>query len=287
MTGDRFFQMNFQTCLNPTWCPGCGNFGILGSLKAALLELKLEPHQVVLTYDVGCSSNLADFFKSYGFHSLHGRALPVGAGIKLANHTLPVINIIGDGGCYGEGVDHFIGLSKGNHQMVVLTHNNYLYSLTTGQKSPTTKQGTITPSTPYGSIDQPLNPLALALINQATFVARGFAGDIPHLTNLLVQAIKHQGFALLDVLQPCITYNKLYTYQWYRDQLDYLDDQHDPSNFDQALKKSLVTDRLPIGLFYQVEKKPYHQHFDLLNTKPLVDFKIDDIDISSLVNLFT
>jgi 2-oxoglutarate/2-oxoacid ferredoxin oxidoreductase subunit beta len=279
--------MNFQTCINPTWCPGCGNFGILGSLKAALTELNLKPHQVVLTYDVGCSSNMADFFQTYGFHSLHGRALPVGAGIKLANHTLPVINIIGDGGCYGEGVDHFIGLSKGNHDMVTLTHNNYLYSLTTGQKSPTTKKGIKTPSTPNGSIDQELNPLALALINQATFVARGFAGDIPHLTKLLIQAIKHQGFALLDVLQPCITYNKKYTYQWYRDQLDYLGDLHDPSNFDQALKKALVTDRLPIGLFYQADKKPFHQHYHLLSNKPLVDYSFDNIDISTLLNSFS
>jgi 2-oxoglutarate/2-oxoacid ferredoxin oxidoreductase subunit beta len=279
--------MTFQTCINPTWCPGCGDFGILGSLKAALTKLKLKPHQVALSYDVGCSSNMADFFKSYGFHSLHGRALPVGAGIKLANHQLPVINIIGDGGCYGEGVDHFIGLSKGNHDMVTLTHNNYLYSLTTGQKSPTTKQGTLTPSTPDGSIDRELNPLALALINQATFVARGFAGDIPHLTSLLVQAIKHQGFALLDVLQPCITYNKDYTYKWYRDRIDYLDEKHDSTDFNQALKQTLVSDRLPIGLFYKEDRKTFHQHYDLLNTKPLVEHASETIDISSLLNQFT
>ncbi len=276
--------MNYQTCINPTWCPGCGNFGILGAIKAALKELNLKPHQVVFTYDVGCSGNMADFVYAYGFHALHGRALPVGAGIKLANHQLPVINIIGDGGCYGEGIDHFIGLSKGNHDIISLTHNNYLYSLTTGQKSPTTKKGTPTPSTPDGSIDQDLNPLALALINHATFVARGFSGDIPHLTKLLVKAIRHKGFALLDVLQPCITYNKDYTYQWYRDRIDYLDEKHDRTNLNDALKQSLISDRLPIGVFYQVEKKPFHEHYQLLNSKPLVDQSIDKIDISGLVN---
>lgn len=279
--------MNFQTCINPTWCPGCGNFGILAALKAALKELDLKPHQVVFTYDVGCSSNMADFVKSYGFHSLHGRALPVSAGIKLANHNLPVINIIGDGGCYGEGVDHFIGLTKGNHDVVSLTHNNYLYSLTTGQKSPTSKKGTVTPSTPDGVIDEDLNPLALALINHATFVARGYSNNIPHLTKLLVAAIKHKGFALLDVLQPCVTYNKEYTPQWYLKHIEYLDDKHDKTNFKSALDKSLVTDRLPLGIFYQVNKKSFHEHYKLLNSKPLVDQPIDKINIADLVNSLT
>ena len=279
--------MNFQTCINPTWCPGCGNFGILGAIKAALIALKLEPHQLIFTYDVGCSGNMADFVQAYGFHALHGRALPVGAGIKLANHKLPVINIIGDGGCYGEGVDHFIGLSKGNHDMVALTHNNYLYSLTTGQKSPTSKKGTVTPSTPDGSIDEDLNPLALGLLNHATFVARGYSNNIPHLTKLLVEAINHKGFALLDVLQPCITYNKDYPPSWYLKHIDYLDDQHDKTNFKAALDLSLKKDRLPVGIFYQVKRKPFHEHFELLNKGTLVDQPIDELDISSLVNAKT
>jgi len=279
--------MSYQTCLNPTWCPGCGNFGILGALKAALTELELEPHQVVLTYDVGCSGNMADFVNAYGFHALHGRALPIGAGIKLANHNLPIINIIGDCGCYGEGIDHFIGLSKGNHDIVSLTHNNYLYSLTTGQKSPTSKKGTVTPSTPDGVIDEDLNPLALALINHATFVARGYSKNIPQLTKLLVEAINHQGFALLDVLQPCITYNKDYPPSWYIEHIDYIDDSHDKTNFKTALDLSLKTDRLPVGILYQVNKKPFHKHYQLLNTNPLVDQPIDNIDISSLINDLT
>ncbi len=279
--------MTYQTCINPTWCPGCGNFGILAAIKATLKELKLEPHQVAFTYDVGCSGNMADFVNAYGFHSLHGRALPVGAGIKLANHNLPVINIIGDGGCFGEGVDHFIGLSKGNHDMVVLTHDNFLYSLTTGQKSPTSKKGTVTPSTPDGSIDEDLNPLALALINKATFVARGYSNNLPHLTKLLKAAINHKGFALLDVLQPCTTYNKDYPPLWYLKHIDYLDDEHDKTNFKAALDLSLKKDRLPVGIFYQVEKKPFHQHFQLLNNKPLVDHSIEKIDISKLVNQLT
>ena len=187
------------TSINPTWCPGCGNFGILGSIKASLDQLKIEPHQLSVVYDIGCSGNMADFVYAYGFHSLHGRALPMAAGIKLANHDLEVLTIIGDGGCFGEGVGHLVAIAKGNHDITVLTHDNFLYSLTTGQKSPTTPKGVKTPSTPQGSLEEAVNPIGLALINQATFVARGFAGDIPHLTTLLTAAINHKGFALLDV----------------------------------------------------------------------------------------
>jgi len=276
------------TNLNPTWCPGCGNFGILGSIKAALDQLKIEPHQCVFVYDVGCSGNMADFVYAYGFHALHGRALPAAAGIKIANHNLPVINIIGDGGCFGEGVDHFIGLSKGNHDMVILSHDNYLYSLTTGQKSPTTPKGTKTPSTPDGTIDEAFNPLGIALLNHATFVARGFAGDIPHLTKLLSSAINHTGFALLDVLQPCPTYNKTKTYSWYRDHIYYLDQQnYQPNNKQLALEKTQETDKLPIGIFYQEQKPAYHQQLIAIKEKPLAHQDLSHIDISKSLSQLT
>lgn len=248
------------THIAPTWCPGCGNFGILGSVKQALDSLNLSPHQVVFVYDVGCSGNMADFIYAYGFHGLHGRALPIASGIKLAQPNLPVIAIIGDGGCFGEGLSHFISLARGNHDIVVLSHDNYLYSLTTGQMSPTTKKGTITPSTPDGSIDESFNPLANALINHATFVARGFSANIPHLADLIVQAVKHPGFSFIDILQPCVTYNHSLPYDWYREHIyDLKSVKHNPADFASALSKALETERLPIGVFYQTVKPTFHQ----------------------------
>ncbi len=275
------------TKISPTWCPGCGNFAILGAIKAALDQLGIKPHQAAFVYDVGCSGNMADFVFAYGFHSLHGRGLPPAAGIKLANHNLKVFVIIGDGGAYGEGAGHFLQLCRGNHDVTVLAHDNFLYSLTTGQKSPTTPKGQITPSTPNGVIDEPFNPLATALTNSASFVARGFAGDIPHLTNLIVAAAKHKGFSLIDVLQPCPTYNKSRPYSWYREHVEYLDKLgHDPSNLEAAWKASLRTDKLPLGIFYQVSRTPWHENFALLKTETLADSAIDNLDLTQALDEF-
>lgn len=266
------------TKINPTWCPGCGNFGILGALKLALDQLNILPHQLACVYDIGCSGNMADFTYAYGFHSLHGRALPVAAGIKLANPKIPVIAIIGDGGCFGEGLGHFISLARGNHDIVVLSHNNYRYSLTTGQMSPTTKKGTVTPSTPAGSVEEAFNPLANAIINHATFVARGFSGNIPHLSALIVAAIKHRGFSFIDILQPCVTYNKNMPYDWFRSRIYQLDQTgHDPTNKTLALQKALEIDRLPIGIFYQANKPTYHEQ-----VLPPISTTLAEADISSL-----
>lgn len=275
------------TKISPTWCPGCGNFAILGAIKNALDQLGIKPHQAAFVYDVGCSGNMADFVFAYGFHSLHGRGLPPAAGIKLANHNLKVFVIIGDGGAYGEGAGHFLQLCRSNHDVTVLAHDNFLYSLTTGQKSPTTPKGQVTPSTPTGVLDEPFNPLATALTNSAGFVARGFAGDIPHLTNLLVAAVKHRGFSLIDVLQPCPTYNKSRPYSWYREHVEYLDKLgHDPTNLEAAWKASLKTDKLPIGIFYQVPRTPWHENFSLLKDKTLANSPIDNLDLTQALDEF-
>lgn len=275
------------TKISPTWCPGCGNFAILGAIKAALDQLGLKPHQAAFVYDVGCSGNMADFVFAYGFHSLHGRGLPPAAGIKLANHHLKVFVIIGDGGAYGEGAGHFLQLARSNHDVTVLAHDNFLYSLTTGQKSPTTPKGQQTPSTPSGTIDEPFNPLATALTNSASFVARGFAGDIPHLTNLLVAAVKHRGFSLIDVLQPCPTYNKSRPYSWYREHVEYLDKLgHDPTNLEAAWKASLKTDKLPLGIFFQKARLPWHENFSLLKDKTLANSPIDNLDLTQALDEF-
>ena len=272
------------TKINPTWCPGCGNFGILGSINQALDQLNISPHQQAFVYDVGCSSNMADFAYGYGFHSLHGRALPIAAGIKLANPKIPVFAIIGDGGCFGEGLGHFISLARGNHDIVVLSHDNFRYSLTTGQMSPTTKKGTVTPSTPNGSIEEAFNPIANAIINHATFVARGFSGNIPHLTALIAAAIKHRGFSFIDILQPCVTYNKNMPYDWFRSQIYQLEQtEHDPANKTAALQKALEIDRLPIGIFYQTFQPTYHEQVLPSSSTTLAEADISSVDLTSLL----
>lgn len=280
--------INLSSPIQPTWCPGCGNFAIFGALKLALNNLKLEPQQLAFTYDVGCAGNMADFLLANGFHGLHGRALPLAAGIKLGNHQLKVFSVIGDGGCFGEGVGHFLNLCRGNHDLVVLAHNNFLYSLTTGQKSPTTPKGTITPSSLQGVIEEPFNPLASALINQATFVAQGFAANIPHLTKLIEQATAHVGFSFINILQPCPTFNKFQPISWYQEHVyDLAKENYQPSNLTAALQKSLETDRLPIGILYQSQRPAFHQNFPAIAKKTLSELPIDKIDLSSALADFS
>lgn len=274
------------TTIAPTWCPGCGNFAILGAIKNALNELKVEPHRVVFTYDVGCSSNMADFVYGYGFHGLHGRSLPPAAGIKLANPDLKVFSIVGDGGGYGEGVGHFLSLARANHDITVIAHDNFLYSLTTGQKSPTTPKGQVTPSTPFGVFDEPFNPLLTALTNSASFVARGFAGDIPGLTKLLVAATSHVGFSFIDVLQPCPTFNKTRPYTWYREHIYDLEKSgHNKTDLSAAMKVAQENDKFGIGIFYQVPRPAFHQNYDVAK-QALSQQSLTGIDLSQLVGEF-
>lgn len=278
----------YDTKITPTFCPGCGNLGIMQALKQALAELNLPPHQVVIGYDVGCNANMADFMNTFGFHGLHGRSVPPIVGFKLANHELTAMALIGDGAFYGEGAEHFLSLMRGNHDITVLVHDNQRYSLTTGQYSPTTPKGTKTVSTPEGSIEEPLNPLAISLINHGTFIARGFAGDIPHLKDLIIKSVKHTGFSLVEIFQPCVVWNKPQSYQWYQERIYKLEDQPDYKSSDRwwALQKTQENDKLPIGVFYQEQKKAYHQQVSSLLEKPLVKQSIEEIDITELVNEF-
>jgi 2-oxoglutarate ferredoxin oxidoreductase subunit beta len=272
---------------NPTWCPGCGNYGIWGAIRIGLKGLNYPSEKIVLVYDVGCSGNMADFNKQYGFHALHGRALPSAVGIKLANHDLKVLVIIGDGGCYGEGGTHFLNLMRGNHDVTVLVHNNHRYSLTTGQMSPTTAKGKKTKSTPEGSIEEPMYPLAIALSNHATFIAREFAGEIPKLGARITEAMNHSGFSFIDILQPCPVFNPEQSYEWYRENMIKLEEEnHNPSNKELAWKQSLRQDRLPIGLFFKEEKSAYHEQVSVLKEMPLVKQAKTHVNISHLLRKF-
>ncbi|OGD92378.1 hypothetical protein A2697_00875 [Candidatus Curtissbacteria bacterium RIFCSPHIGHO2_01_FULL_41_44] len=271
----------------PTWCPGCGNFAIWAALKNGIATTGVPSEKFAIFYDVGCAGDMADFNTYYGFHTLHGRALPTAVGAKLANHDLKVIVVIGDGGCYGEGGTHFINLMRGNHDITVLVHNNHRYSLTTGQMSPTTEKGTKTKSTPEGSIEEAQNPIALAVSNHATFVAREFAPDIARLASRITQGIKHGGFALIDILQPCPIFNPVQSPNWYRERLVKLEDEgHSSENLEAAWKQSMRTDKLPIGLFFQESKPAYHEQVTELQDLPLVKHPIETVNLTNLLKEF-
>lgn len=267
---------DFNTQYQPTWCPGCGNWGIWQSLKSALVKAGLNPWEVVLVYGIGCSGNMNDFVKTYGFHALHGRGIPNACGIKIANHNLAVICILGDGDCYGEGGNHLIHAARGNHDVKVFVHDNRVYGLTTGQTSPTSPRGFSSKSTPEGTIEFPLNPLSLAISQGATFVAQGFAGDVPYLTNLMVKAIKHKGFSLLNILQPCITFNKDCTFQFYQEKVYKLEEKGwDVYDKQKALQKVFLQDgKIPLGVFYQEKRLAYHEQIRQIKKKPLTAQKI-------------
>jgi len=288
MTGDTMEAEDFNTKYKPTWCPGCGNYGIWQSLKQALVKLELKPWEVVIVYGIGCSGNMNDFVKSYGFHALHGRGIPNACGIKLANHQLTVICILGDGDCYGEGGNHLIHAARGNHDIKVFVHDNRVYGLTTGQTSPTSPHGYLSKSTPAGVIEVPLNPLSLSISQGASFVAQGFAGNLLHLTELMVRAIKHQGFSLLNILQPCVTFNKVCSFEFYQKRVYQLEKEGwSPRDRLEALKKAALTnEKIPIGVFYQEKRPTYHQQLIQIKEKPLVK-QSPEKDISSLFKNFT
>lgn len=277
-----------QSSIFPTWCPGCGDYGIWASLKSAIVQLQVPEEELVIVYGVGCSGNMADFNRVYGFHALHGRAIANAIGIKLANHRLKVIVIAGDGDTYGEGMNHFLSALRGNHDITIIVHDNQTYGLTTGQKSPTTNRGTKTKSTPFGVDEQPVNPLALALSSDATFVARGYAGRIPQLTQLMVQAVQHEGISVVDVFQPCVTFNKVNTHQFFQAKVYELQEAgHVVTDKESAWSKTFESEKLPIGIFYQnTQAIAYHKQLQQLQEVDLFAQWQDTRNISPLLQRF-
>ena len=275
----------------PNWCPGCGNYGIITAIRRALVEVELDPKDVVLIGGIGCSGKLPQWVVSYGFHALHGRTLPVASGIKLANRDLTVIAHAGDGDCYGIGIGHLIHTMRRNLDIVCIVHNNQIYGLTTGQTSPTSLKGFKSKSTPEGVIELPINPIALALSSDATFVARGYAGENRHLTELVVEAVKHRGFALLDTLQPCVTFNRVNTYDWFKERVYKLEETgHDFTDKNAAFDKAFEwaktnSEKIPIGIFYKEERPPYGDEIPHIVEKSLVKHDITNIDIEEVLNM--
>jgi len=276
-----------ETPKTNTWCPGCGNFSIHLSFKQALVQLGLEPEKVVAVAGIGCHGKITDYLKVNGLHVVHGRVLPAASAVKLANHDLTVVGFSGDGDCYNIGMGHFPHAIRRNHDITLIVHDNMIYGLTTGQASPTTRTGQRTRTTPRGVIEPNINPIALALSNNASFVARGFAGEPQHLTELMKQAISHRGFALIDVLQPCVTWDKTQTYAYYRERVYKLEESdHDVSDIHAAYDRSTEWgDRIPIGIFYRKERPPFREKYSFLTEGPLVENKLD-YDISKLLKEF-
>lgn len=253
----------FDSIAKNTWCPGCGNFNILAAAKQAMAELvqsgEVKPEQIVISSGVGCHGKISDYIKVNSFYCLHGRVIPPLQGIKVANQRLKVIGFAGDGDAYDEGVSHLIHTARRNLDATVIVHNNQVFALTTSQVTPTTPIGFKTKSTPKGSFETPLNPLYLMLASGATFVARGFTGNMQHLRSLILQALKHRGFAFIDVLQDCPSFNP--TLQKLKPKVyDLNKEGHNVEDFGAAWEKAKEwNDRIPIGLFYRVEKEIYEK----------------------------
>ncbi len=275
------------TGLTSTWCPGCGNFGILNAVKKALVELDIEPHRVLMVSGIGQAGKLPHYTRGNVFNSLHGRPLPVATGAKIANPELIVIAIGGDGDGYGEGGNHFIHTIRRNHDITYLVHNNQVYGLTKGQASPTSDPGFITKTTPDGA-STPINPIALAIAAGASFVGRGFAGDVEHLVSLIKLGIRHKGFALLDILQPCVSFNHKNTYSWYRERVYKLEEaNYDPDNKAAAFAKSQEWgEQIPIGVVYREELPTFEEQLPALSKGPLVMQKIEPKQAEGLLNEF-
>jgi len=279
---------DFGTDTTNTWCPGCGNFGILTTMKQAIVELGLKREEIVSVTGIGCHGKFTNYIKTNGIHVIHGRVLPVATGIKLANHELTVIGYAGDGDAFGIGIGHFPHAARRNVDIKYVIHNNLIYGLTTGQMSPTTKHGHLTKTSPRGVWETAINPIAEALGANATFVARGFAGDPRHLKELIKAALNHRGFALLDVLQPCIAWNRVNTYEFYRERVYKLEEEnHDISNFEKACEISNEWgERIPIGVFYQTSKPVYHEGFPILR-KGALSRQVKRENIKDLVKEFS
>ncbi|HPQ47998.1 MAG TPA: thiamine pyrophosphate-dependent enzyme [Clostridia bacterium] len=279
-------NFEFNREIDIAWCPGCGNFGIRKALQKALQELGIEPAMTVLTSGIGQAAKMPQYVDTNFFNGLHGRGLPLAVAIKSVNPELTVIAEGGDGDMYGEGGNHFIHNIRRNPDITHLVHNNMIYGLTKGQGSPTSMPGLKTTVQIDGVINEPFNPLSVALSLGATFVARGFSGDMEQLTELIKAAITHKGYALLDIFQPCVSFNKTNTFKWYKENTYYLDSDHDPADLSKAFDLALKKDKYPLGILYKKEgletfeeKTPVYRE----NKTPVIKRKRDISKVNNLL----
>jgi 2-oxoglutarate ferredoxin oxidoreductase subunit beta len=271
----------------PAWCPGCGNFGILKAFKDALVELRIEPHQLIIVSGIGQAGKFPHYLKCNTFNGLHGRTLPVATGFRLSNHGMLVIAVAGDGDCYGEGGNHLIHAMRRNINLKLFVHDNQIYALTKGQASPTSMAGTVTKNQPFGVFSDQLNPVALAVTLDCSFVARGFAGDTGHLKELMKEAILHKGFSLVDILQPCVTFNKINTYEWYKQRVYHVEPEYKPEDRMEAFRKALEWgDRIPIGVIYKNNRPILEDRIPMIKDTPLTKQAFDISKLESTLKEF-
>lgn len=270
------------------WCPGCGNYSILECLRTALEQLELEPSRVLVAAGIGQAAKTPQYISANAFCGLHGRSLPAAVAAKIANESLTVIVDTGDGDSYGEGGNHFIHTVRRNVDIAHFVHDNQVYGLTKGQASPTTMEGMVTPVQVAGSMNEPLNPVLLAIAAGAGFVARSFSGNREHLISMMKQAVRYPGYALVDILQPCVSFNKLNTFAWYQKRVYELPDSYDPADKGSAMLKAMeFGDTIPIGVLYREEKRTFHQKNPVLRGGgPLLDRETKPESVQNLIQEF-
>ncbi|CCH47492.1 thiamine pyrophosphate-dependent enzyme [Pseudodesulfovibrio piezophilus] len=263
-----------------SWCPGCGNFSILKSLKNALVQMDLAPHDVMVSSGIGQAAKAPHYMNCNMFNGLHGRSLPVAQGMKMANPEMPVICESGDGCSYGEGGNHFLAAIRRNLDITLLVHNNQIYGLTKGQASPTTTKGQVTKTQPDGAASEAFNPVAVAIAMKAGFVARAFSGEPDHLVDMIKAAIQHKGFSLVDIFQPCVSFNKVNTFTWYKER-SYILEDHDPEDWHAALKKAdEFPDKIPLGVLFKKDKAEFE------NVGKLATLQYEKDDLKKILQTF-
>ncbi|UCG46668.1 MAG: hypothetical protein JSU94_14325 [Phycisphaerales bacterium] len=285
MNGQVFEMGNIDIA----WCPGCGNFAILKALKAALAELEIEPGRLVLVSGIGQAAKIPHYLRANVFNGLHGRGLPAATAIKAANPSLTVIAESGDGDMYGEGGNHLVHTIRRNPDITNIVHDNMVYGLTKGQASPTSRLGFKTPVQVAGVLLEPFNPLAVAIALNAGFVARAFSGDAEQTKEIIKRAVLHKGYALVDILQPCVSFNKLNTYQWFKENCYYLEEAHDASDRNEAFKRSTEEGKLPLGVFYLDPGRKSFEESTVAyreDKRPLYERDVDMERLGSLIEKF-
>lgn len=284
MIDKKLYDMPKETDM--AWCPGCGNFPILNIVKMALAELDIMPQDVVICSGIGQAAKTPHYLRVNYFNGLHGRALPPATAIKIANPSLTVIAESGDGDTYGEGGNHFLHAIRRNPDITSIVHNNMVYGLTKGQASPTSEKGMKTPVQIGGVVIEPFNPLATAITLGATFVARVFSGDIMQSKEIIKQAIQHKGYALVDVFQPCVVFNKQNTYQWFKQNTYYLDETHDKTDKMKALELAFNMEKMPLGILYQTTGRPSYETLVRTGDDPLHTRSLDRERLSELMKSY-
>ncbi|MFB7813076.1 2-oxoacid:ferredoxin oxidoreductase subunit beta [Paenibacillus chitinolyticus] len=282
---------DFRNNVKPNWCPGCGDFSVQASIQRAAANVGLEPEQLAIVSGIGCSGRISGYVNCYGFHGIHGRSLPIAQGLKMANRELTVLASGGDGDGFAIGMAHTVHAIRRNIDMTYIVMDNQIYGLTKGQTSPRSGEGFKTKSTPSGSIETPLAPLEMALAAGATFVAQSFSSNLKQLTHIIEEGIKHQGFSLINVFSPCVTFNKVNTYDWFKENIVDLETipDYDPSNRIQAMTKLMETDGMLTGIIYQNKTKPSYENLVTgFRAEGLAkqDMKLSQADFDKLVAEF-